>query len=180
MKGKGKQQKMMEQMAKMMMMMTGMGDMMGGMGNRSKGRKRKAEEVSVKDPVKEAEKEEIRQRPKNKFLEAVQFIITKNYQRNISKDDVSWVCEEVQVGGGTKYQATVTLSDSIGEEGGKSFTGEPGDSQREAESSAATVAYENMKEIIEPLEEAHKAKKKENEKKRRAVKKAKKAEKEAA
>eukprot|EP00746_Dinoflagellata_sp_MGD_P149004 gnl/MRDRNA2_/MRDRNA2_81121_c0_seq1.p1 gnl/MRDRNA2_/MRDRNA2_81121_c0~~gnl/MRDRNA2_/MRDRNA2_81121_c0_seq1.p1 ORF type:complete len:163 (+),score=43.26 gnl/MRDRNA2_/MRDRNA2_81121_c0_seq1:77-565(+) len=155
-KGKGMDPKMMEQMCQMMMMesmnmmamMGGMGGMKGGKKGGGKGRKRK-------EPDNDPAKEEIRQRPKNKFLDGIQLIITKNHKRNMTKDDVTWTCEQVE---GGKYQTTVTVTQAIGEEGGKSFTGEPADSQREAEMSAATIAYENMTEILEPLVQEHKAK----------------------
>eukprot|EP00746_Dinoflagellata_sp_MGD_P125720 gnl/MRDRNA2_/MRDRNA2_60558_c0_seq1.p1 gnl/MRDRNA2_/MRDRNA2_60558_c0~~gnl/MRDRNA2_/MRDRNA2_60558_c0_seq1.p1 ORF type:complete len:200 (+),score=55.85 gnl/MRDRNA2_/MRDRNA2_60558_c0_seq1:108-707(+) len=182
MKGKGKgdmmemmknmgpmEMMMMEQMAMtemmMMMGMSGMGGMMGGKGKgrgkrgggggggdgdgMTRGEKRKLEETT--NPAKEAR----RQRPKNKFLDAVQLIITKNHQRNMNKGDVTWESKEE----GGKYTCTVTLSVAIGEEGGQSFTGEPGDTALDAEMSAATVAYDSMKSVIEPLEEAHLAKK---------------------
>lgn len=105
----------------------------------------------------------------NKLLDSLQLIITKNHQRNMSKDDIDWDLQEL---GDEKYQVTVTIKDSIGEEGGKTFTGEVCDSKKKAKASAAEVAYENMKDILGPLEEEHKEKKrKKNQESLEALKK---------
>eukprot|EP00746_Dinoflagellata_sp_MGD_P160488 gnl/MRDRNA2_/MRDRNA2_87269_c0_seq1.p1 gnl/MRDRNA2_/MRDRNA2_87269_c0~~gnl/MRDRNA2_/MRDRNA2_87269_c0_seq1.p1 ORF type:complete len:210 (+),score=75.36 gnl/MRDRNA2_/MRDRNA2_87269_c0_seq1:114-743(+) len=150
-KGGGKNPQAMMQM--MMKMMGGGG---GGMKDMQKmmaqamggGGKRKAGEITPEEVA-----------PKNKLLIGLQLILTKNHQRNLTKDDTTWECNEVE-SDGKKYQVTVTISDAIGPEGGKAFTGEPSASKKDANTSAAQVAYDSMKEIFEPLEEEHKAKKK--------------------
>merc|ERR1712224_986649 len=157
------ERKMMMEMMKMMAPVSfkAMGNVMGGMASMqmpAQGKKRKAEggqqpgggkkrkASAVTGPIPGA---------KNKLLDGVQLLITKNHQRNMSKGDVDWVCQEEGEG---KYTATVTISDSIGPEGGKTFEGDSCDSKKAAEASAAIIAWEGMKDVILPLEKGKKRK----------------------
>lgn len=169
--GMNPQQMMMAQMQMMMgnpqpmmqMMQTMMGGGWGGGNNRGEKRKGEPEEQGFK----------------NKFVNSVQLIITKNHQRNMNRDDTEWQTAQVEDAGKKGYQCTVTITDKVGPEGDKTFTGNVCSSQRDAENSAAEIAYNSMKDIFEPLEEEHKAKKQKREEDRKAERAAKKAAEEA-
>lgn len=123
--------------------MPAMMQMMGG----AKGQKRKADGLPSHHD------------PKGKLGNSIQLLITSNHARSMTKEDVKWETAEFEENGTKTYQVSVTINDSVGPEGGKTFNGEVCDNKKAAEASAAQVAYDSMKSILEPLEEEHKAKK---------------------
>eukprot|EP00746_Dinoflagellata_sp_MGD_P008921 gnl/MRDRNA2_/MRDRNA2_117938_c0_seq1.p1 gnl/MRDRNA2_/MRDRNA2_117938_c0~~gnl/MRDRNA2_/MRDRNA2_117938_c0_seq1.p1 ORF type:complete len:164 (+),score=56.08 gnl/MRDRNA2_/MRDRNA2_117938_c0_seq1:1-492(+) len=156
-------------MMQMMKMMMG-GGMQGGGWPKKKGVKK-----AVKQDVKKEPGQPQEQGAKNKLMHGVQLIITKNHQRNINpKSDFEWDVQKVDNGGTEGYQATVTITDSIGPEGGKCFTGEVCSDKKEAENSVCKIAYEDMKDMFEQLDEENKAKKKQKEQEKWDARKSKK------
>jgi len=87
---------------------------------------------------------------KSQLVHAVQLLLN----RPVTKDDV--VYETTEIEGDTKnYVSTVSLPSYEG----KSWQGETVTNKKEAEMSAAKMAYESLSPITQPLEDARKAKK---------------------
>merc|ERR1719324_1774876 len=84
------------------------------------------------------------QGPKNKFINSMQLLITKNNSRNMTKEDITWECVEFE-GDKKTYQVSVTITSNVGPEGNRTFSGEVCDSKKKAEASAAQIAYDSMK-----------------------------------
>merc|ERR1712224_902073 len=105
----------------------------------------KADEMDAGGPEKTA---------KQKLMEALQLLITKNQGRALQKGDLTWELQDFEEGGKKTYQATVTIS-----EGSRQYNGEVCQSKKAAEDSAAAIAYDNMADVLAPLEEEHKEKK---------------------
>lgn len=84
---------------------------------------------------------------KGRLIRGVQLILG----RSTSKQDISFTVEGEKDG---EYIGTVSIPCT-----GNTYQGHPSESKKAAETSAAEVAWENLKDRIEPLEEEQKAKK---------------------
>eukprot|EP00746_Dinoflagellata_sp_MGD_P164360 gnl/MRDRNA2_/MRDRNA2_92951_c0_seq1.p1 gnl/MRDRNA2_/MRDRNA2_92951_c0~~gnl/MRDRNA2_/MRDRNA2_92951_c0_seq1.p1 ORF type:complete len:277 (-),score=99.16 gnl/MRDRNA2_/MRDRNA2_92951_c0_seq1:77-805(-) len=118
-------------------------EMMGMKENGQRGKKRKVEAESEADV-------------KSKLTRSLQIYISDKHQRLLNKEDITYEVQEIE-GEKKTYVASVTIP---AYEGGKAYSGEEKDSKKEAELSAAQIAYDAMSGVLGPMEEEHKEKKK--------------------